>query len=161
MKRPYQILCNKSKKYILMYIFSLILILLITIIVYIPNFTIGISYLYLETAILFTILFLVNTYWFINYLLTPKIIIEINDDSLKINRKHNKTIIVKFDNIDYSEIAPGFLSVFMNNVGNIQIKTKDNYKIRIGYVENYIKINGQINSIKYIKDLGENNNDIN
>ena len=161
MKQPYQVLCNKSRKYILMYIFSLILILLITIIVYIPNFTIGISYLYLETAILFTILFLVNTYWFINYLLTPKIIIEINDDSLKINRKHNKTIIIKFDNIDSSEIAPGFLSVFMNNVGNIQIKTKDNYKIRIGYVENYIKINGQINSIKYIKDLGENNNDIN
>lgn len=161
MKQPYQVLSNKSKKYILMYVFSLVLISIITIIVYIPNFTIGVSYLYLGTAILFTILFLIDIYWFINYLLTPKIIIEINDDSLKISRKHNKEIIIKFDSIDHSEIAPGFLSVFMNNIGNIQIKTKDGCKIRIGYVENYIKINGQINSIKYIKDLGESNNDIN
>jgi hypothetical protein len=159
MQTAYQILSHKSKQYIPMYIFSLVLLLVITTIVYIPNFTIGVSFLYLGTAILFTILSLMDIYWFINYLMTPKIIIEINDSSLKINRKHKKVIIIDFNNLNHSEIAPGFLSVFMNNIGNIQIKTKDNKKIRIGYVENYTKINGQINSIKYIKDLGGNEHD--
>jgi hypothetical protein len=154
MQNEYQVLAYKSKSYIGMYIFTMVLLLAVAILVAIPNFTIGVSPLYLLTTIIFIILFLDSLYWFINYLLTPKKILEINDESLKINRKFNKVIVIKFDDLDHSEIAAGILSVFMNNTGNLTIVLKNKTKIRVGYIPDFTKINGQLNSIKYIKALG-------
>jgi len=134
----------------------MLLTLAIAVFVSIPNFMFGISPLYLITTILFIFLFILSAYWFINYLLTPKTLIEINETSLKINRKFNKSMMINLDDIDCCEIRAAFFSVFMSSVGNIVIITKEKKKINLGYVPDFIKISGQINSIKFIKIFGGN-----
>lgn len=156
MDSKFQIFVTKSKKYLYMYIFSMLLTLVIAVFVSIPIFMFGISPLYLITTILFVFLFVLSLYWFINYLLTPKTLIEIDEASLKINRKFNKSMMINFNDIDSCEIRAAFLSVFMSSVGNVVVTTKEKKKISVGYVPDFIKICGQINSIKFIKAFGGN-----
>jgi|GEM_PF-2231182 len=151
----YQILATKSKSYLWMYIISLVLLVILESITLIPLFTIGVTALYVITVIVLGLLIILDIYWLINYLMTPKNLIEISKKDLKIYRKNNKEILIDFKNIENSQIAIGFLSVFMSNTGNILIETKDKNKYRVGYIQEFTKVNGQINSIKYINELGE------
>ena len=92
----YQILATKSKSYLWMYIISLVLLVILESITLIPLFTIGVTALYVITVIVLGLLIILDIYWLINYLMTPKNLIEISKKDLKIYRKNNKEILIDF-----------------------------------------------------------------
>lgn len=149
------IIASKSIGYFWSYLIALILSIGITIIMVIPVFKIGDNLPYLLTSILFILIDLSLIVLIINYFVRPKNLIELDNNSLLLNRTKKKTTTLQLSNIKRCTISMGFFSMFLLNTGTIKIITKDNKKYVIGYVYNYIKVSGQINSIKYIYDLGD------
>lgn len=149
----YQTFGTKSKTYIFCYILGFLISIVLIILVLIPILTIGPSFLYIFSLCLFLVFFLLDIAFLINYLSRPSILLEISDDSLRINRRKRKKITIPFLDIESSTIGIGFFGVFMRSSGNIKIKTKNNKVYNIGYLEDFNKIFGQINSIKFINEI--------
>ena len=150
-----QILATKSTSYIYAYIVSFVLSTIVAIIMFIPVFKIDNFLPYLLTSIIFMIIDCVLIYLIINFIRRPLNLILISDETIILNRSKKVSIEIPISSFKESIITISFFSIFLNNVGAITIKTNDNKKYVVGYIKDYIKISGQLNSIKYIKDLGE------
>ena len=149
-----QILAKKATNYIYAYIGAFIVCSFIAVVMFIPVFKIKEYWPYLTTSIIFIAFDLVLIYLIINYLLRPKILISIDKNNIYLYRSKNKTISININDLEDSTITISFFSIFLHDAGALTIKTKNN-KYFIGYIKDYIKISGQLNSIKYIRQLGD------
>ena len=154
--KQYNQFIAKSKGYATIYLITILLCIVIIILMIIPLFKFGFLWQYFTTATIFILCTLALIYFFINYLLRPKTLVEISNEDLKINRRKNKTIIISFDEIDSAKLGIGFLSLLLTQTGNVIIILKNKKEINIGYCKDYTKAVSQINSIKYIKSIGGN-----
>ena len=146
----------KSNQYIFAYCIAFILSTIVAIIMFIPVFKIKEFWPFLITSILFIIFDIILIALLIIFLRRPINLIEINDRNIILNRDKNTSITIPFSELVDSTISFTLFAIFVHNSGGIILKTKDNKKYKIGYIKDYIKISGQINSIIYIGRIGGN-----
>ena len=151
-----KILGIKSNQYIFAYTIAFVLSTIVAIIMYLPVLRVNIkeSWPYLITSIIFIVFDVILIILFINFKRRPVNLIEIDGKTLVLNRSKKETIIIPFEKLVDSTISFTFFGIFVHNSGAIILKTTDNRKYRIGYLKDYIKISGQINSIKFIEKMG-------
>ncbi len=151
-----KILGVKSNQYTFAYTIAFILSTIVAIIMYLPVLRVDFkeSWPYLITSIIFIIFDVILIILFINFKRRPVNLIEIDGKTLVLNRSKKETIIIPFEKLVDSTISFTFFGIFVHNSGAIVLKTTDNKKYRIGYLKDYIKISGQINSIKFIEKMG-------
>lgn len=151
-----KILGIKSNQYVFAYTIAFVLSTIVAIIMYLPVLRVDIkeSWPYLITSIFFIIFDVILIILFINFKRRPVNLIEIDGKTLVLNRSKKETIIIPFEKLVDSTISFTFFGIFVHNSGAIILKTTDNRKYRIGYLKDYIKISGQINSIKFIEKMG-------
>ena len=151
-----KILGIKSNQYIFAYTIAFVLSTIVAIIMYLPVLRVDIkeSWPYLITSIIFIVFDVILIILFINFKRRPVNLIEIDGKTLVLNRSKKETIIIPFEKLVDSTISFTFFGIFVHNSGAIILKTTDNRKYRIGYLKDYIKISGQINSIKFIEKMG-------
>ncbi len=151
-----KVLGVKSNQYIFAYSIAFVLSTIVAIIMFLPVLRVDFSeaWPYLTTSIIFMAFDVILIILFINFMRRPLNLIEIDGDSLVLNRSKKVSIRLPFDKLVDSTISFTFFGIFVHNSGAIVIKTIDNKKYRIGYLKDYIKISGQINSIKFIKKMG-------
>lgn len=151
-----KILGIKSNQYVFAYTIAFVLSTIVAIIMYLPVLRVDIkeSWPYLITSIIFIIFDVILIILFINFKRRPVNLIEIDGKTLVLNRSKKETIIIPFEKLVDSTISFTFFGIFVHNSGAIILKTTDNRKYRIGYLKDYIKISGQINSIKFIEKMG-------
>ena len=151
-----KILGIKSNQYIFAYSIAFILSTVVAIIMFLPVLRVELdqSWPYLTTSIIFIIFDIILVVLFINFMMRPTNLIQINGNNLILNRSKKVSISIPFDKLVDSTISFTFFGIFVHNSGAIIIKTTDNKKYRIGYLKDYIKISGQINSIKFIEKMG-------
>ena len=151
-----KILGIKSNQYIFAYTIAFILSTIVAVIMYLPVLRVNFneSWPYLTTSIIFMLFDVILIILFINFMRRPVNLIEINDKTLVLNRSKRETITIPFDELVDSTISFTFFGIFVHNSGAIVLKTTKNKKYRVGYLKDYIKISGQINSIKFIEKMG-------
>lgn len=151
-----KILGIKSNQYVFAYTIAFVLSTIVAIIMYLPVLRVDIkeSWPYLITSIIFIVFDVILIILFINFKRRPVNLIEIDGKTLVLNRSKKETIIIPFEKLVDSTISFTFFGIFVHNSGAIILKTTDNRKYRIGYLKDYIKISGQINSIKFIEKMG-------
>ena len=151
-----KILGIKSNQYIFAYSIAFILSTVVAIIMFLPVLRVELdqSWPYLTTSIIFIIFDILLVVLFINFMMRPTNLIQINGNNIILNRSKKVSISIPFDKLVDSTISFTFFGIFVHNSGAIIIKTTDNKKYRIGYLKDYIKISGQINSIKFIEKMG-------
>ena len=151
-----KILGIKSNQYIFAYTIAFILSTIVAVIMYLPVLRVNFneSWPYLTTSIIFMLFDVILIILFINFMRRPVNLIEINDKTLVLNRSKQETITIPFDELVDSTISFTFFGIFAHNSGAIVLKTTKNKKYRVGYLKDYIKISGQINSIKFIEKMG-------
>lgn len=151
-----KILGIKSNQYVFAYTIAFVLSTIVAIIMYLPVLRVDIkeSWPYLITSIIFIVFDVILIILFINFKRRPVNLIEIDGKTLVLNRSKKETIIIPFEKLVDSTISFTFFGIFVHNSGAIILKTIDNRKYRIGYLKDYIKISGQINSIKFIEKMG-------
>ncbi len=151
-----KILGIKSNQYIFAYSIAFILSTVVAIIMFLPVLRVELdqSWPYLTTSIIFIIFDIILVVLFINFMMRPTNLIQINGNNIILNRSKKVSISIPFDKLVDSTISFTFFGIFVHNSGAIIIKTTDNKKYRIGYLKDYIKISGQINSIKFIEKMG-------
>ena len=151
-----KILGIKSNQYIFAYTIAFVLSTIVAIIMYLPVLRVNIkeSWPYLITSIIFIVFDVILIILFINFKRRPVNLIEIDGKTLVLNRSKKEAIIIPFEKLVDSTISFTFFGIFVHNSGVIILKTTDNRKYRIGYLKDYIKISGQINSIKFIEKMG-------
>lgn len=151
-----KILGIKSNQYIFAYTIAFVLSTIVAIIMYLPVLRVDIkeSWPYLITSIIFIVFDVILIILFINFKRRPVNLIEIDGKTLVLNRSKKEKIIIPFEKLVDSTISFTFFGIFVHNSGAIILKTTDNRKYRIGYLKDYIKISGQINSIKFIEKMG-------
>ena len=151
-----KILGIKSNQYIFAYSIAFILSTVVAIIMFLPVLRVELdqSWPYLTTSIIFIIFDIILVVLFINFMMRPTNLIQINGNNIILNRSKKVSISIPFDKLVDSTISFTFFGIFVHNSGAIIIKTTDNKKYRIGYLKDYIKISGQINSIKFIEKIG-------
>ena len=151
-----KILGIKSNQYIFAYSIAFILSTVVAIIMFLPVLRVELdqSWPYLTTSIIFIIFNIILVVLFINFMMRPTNLIQINGNNIILNRSKKVSISIPFDKLVDSTISFTFFGIFVHNSGAIIIKTTDNKKYRIGYLKDYIKISGQINSIKFIEKMG-------
>lgn len=151
-----KILGIKSNQYVFAYTIAFVLSTIVAIIMYLPVLRVDIkeSWPYLITSIIFIVFDVILIILFINFKRRPVNLIEIDGKTLVLNRSKKEKIIIPFEKLVDSTISFTFFGIFVHNSGAIILKTTDNRKYRIGYLKDYIKISGQINSIKFIEEMG-------
>ena len=151
-----KILGIKSNQYVFAYTIAFVLSTIVAIIMYLPVLRVDIkeSWPYLITSIIFIVFDVILIILFINFKRRPVNLIEIDGKTLILNRSKKEKIIIPFEKLVDSTISFTFFGIFVHNSGAIILKTTDNRKYRIGYLKDYIKISGQINSIKFIEKMG-------
>ena len=151
-----KILGIKSNQYVFAYTIAFVLSSIVAIIMYLPVLRVDIkeSWPYLITSIIFVVFDVILIILFINFKRRPVNLIEIDGKTLVLNRSKKEKIIIPFEKLVDSTISFTFFGIFVHNSGAIILKTTDNRKYRIGYLKDYIKISGQINSIKFIEKMG-------
>ncbi len=151
-----KILGIKSNQYVFAYTIAFVLSTIVAIIMYLPVLRVDIkeSWPYLITSIIFIVFDVILIILFINFKRRPVNLIEIDGKTLVLNRSKKEKIIIPFEKLVDSTISFTFFGIFVHNSGAIILKTTDNRKYRIGYLKDYIKISGQINSIKFIEKMG-------
>ncbi len=145
----------KSNQYIFAYSIAFVLSTIVAIIMFIPVFKIDEFWPYLTTSIIFITFDAILIILLINFLRRPINLIEINGKNIILNRSKKVSIIISFSELNDSTISFTFFAIFVHNSGAIIIKTKSNKKYKVGYIKDYIKISGQINSIVYIERIGD------
>lgn len=113
--------------------------------------------LFVISASLIAGLFIYVLIDFIFYLTTPNLLIEINDEFLKINKRKNDSVLISLDEIDSSRILDSSISIFSHTDGAISIKPKQGDEVKVKYLSEFIEVNGKINSIKLIKIIESKN----
>ena len=119
------IIASKSIGYFWSYLIALILSIGITIIMVIPVFKIGDNLPYLLTSILFILIDLSLIVLMSNYFVRPKNLIELDNNSLLLNRTKKKTTTLQLSNIKRCTISMGFFSMFLLNTGTIILRSVD------------------------------------
>lgn len=151
-----KILGIKSNQYITAYTIAFVLSTIVAVIMFLPVLRVEFadSWPYLTTSIIFIIFDIILIVLFFNFIKRPINLIEVDNHNLVLNRSKNESIIIPFEKLVDSTISFTFFGIFVHNSGSIVIKTTDNKKYRVGYLKDYIKISGQINSIKFIEKIG-------
>ena len=146
----------KSNQYIFAYSIAFVLSTIVAVIMFLPVLKVDFnqSWPYLITSIIFMIFDVILIVLFFNFLRRPVNLIEVAANSIILNRSKKESISIPFDKLIDSTISFTFFGIFVHNSGAIVIKTTDNKKYKVGYLKDYIKVSGQINSIKFIEKMG-------
>lgn len=150
----YQTLGMKSKKYLIAYIVVFIVSIIMTVLTLVPIFIEKLIVVFLIIAIILAIFSLIILSLIIFYFTKPKKLLEISQNSLRINysKKIYKEIDLKL--IKRVDVGLSLLTVVVPSSGFISIITNDNKKYNVFYIDDYTTIAKQITSVALINNKG-------
>lgn len=158
--KEYTPLGKKSKSYLVVYIVTLLICVAVSILLFIPainsiqNDKVNVTYLVI--AILFSIIDFILLYYLFNYLMKPEVLIEYNDQGIKIHKNKTKEIVINIHEIRDTSFMFTPLSIVLPTTGNVIIKTKDNKSYNVGYIVDYTSVERSIAAMKKVSEVIDN-----